>query len=142
MKPINENNIPLDILETIIDGATDHEDGFTGILKCCDLYCQENNIDESLAIEAATVWFNREALSHGIPLEVIQGKAKLSKQPLDYSLIDNIEVDGIDTRDYPDFCDAYISNATYNSVDMSDEQLENINNDREFVYEQVLNRLY
>ena len=25
---------------------------------------------------------------------------------MDYKLIDNIEVDGIDTKDYPDFCDA------------------------------------
>ena len=28
---------------------------------------------------------------------------------MDYKKIDNIEVDGIDTKDYPDFCDAYNS---------------------------------
>ena len=26
---------------------------------------------------------------------------------MDYKKIDNIEIDGIDTKDYPDFCDAY-----------------------------------
>ena len=31
---------------------------------------------------------------------------------LDYSKVHDIEVDGIDTRDYPDFCDAYITGAT------------------------------
>ncbi len=31
---------------------------------------------------------------------------------LDYSQIEDVEVDGIDTRDYPDFCDAFIAAAT------------------------------
>ncbi len=33
---------------------------------------------------------------------------------MDYKLIDNIEVDGIDTKDYLDFCDAFIASADYN----------------------------
>ncbi len=32
---------------------------------------------------------------------------------LDYTKIEDVEVDGIDTSDYPDFCDAYIAAATY-----------------------------
>ena len=31
---------------------------------------------------------------------------------MDYKKIDNIEVDGIDTKDYPDFSNAYIVSAT------------------------------
>ena len=60
----------------------------------------------------------------------------------DYSKIDDIEVDGIDTRDYPDFCDAYISSATYKGKEMTESQLERLNEDRQFVYEQVQERLY
>ena len=61
---------------------------------------------------------------------------------LDYSKIDNIEFDGIDYDDYPDFCDAYISNADYDGVEMTEEQLELINDDRDFIYEALMKHLY
>ena len=32
---------------------------------------------------------------------------------LDYTKIEDVEVDGIDTSDYPDFCDAYIATAKH-----------------------------
>lgn len=130
------------IIETIIEKSSNYKDGETGIYKCCLQYCTDNNLDKSLAEKAAALWCERESLIHGIPLEVILGKAKLPKQPLNYKLIDDIEVDGIDTRDYPDFCDAYISSASYNGNEMTEEQLEQLNDDREFVYEQIINHLY
>ena len=61
---------------------------------------------------------------------------------MNYKLVDNIEVDGIDTKDYPDFCDAFIASADYDGKLMTDEQLEEINEDRSFVYECVLNHLF
>lgn len=61
---------------------------------------------------------------------------------LDYDQIENIEMDGIDTSDYPDFCDAYICSATYMGRDMTEEELEVLNDDRDFVYEQTLRHLY
>ena len=61
---------------------------------------------------------------------------------LDYSQIDDIEVDGINTKDYPDFCDAYICNATYKGRDMTERELDQLNEDRDFVYECVQDRLY
>jgi hypothetical protein len=61
---------------------------------------------------------------------------------LDYSKIDNIEFDGIDYDDYPDFCDTYISNADYDGVEMTEEQLELINDDRDFIYEALMKHLY
>ena len=48
---------------------------------------------------------------------------------MDYKLIDNIEVDDIDTSDYPDFCDAFISSADYNGKPMTDDQLDKLNED-------------
>lgn len=38
----------------------------------------------------------------------------MSKKTLDFSKICDIEVDGIDFRDYPDFCDAFICEGIYN----------------------------
>ena len=61
---------------------------------------------------------------------------------MDYKLIDNIEVDGIDTKDYPDFCDAFIASAEYNGKPMTDEQLYELNEDGGFVYECVENHLF
>ena len=47
-----------------------------------------------------------------------------------------IEMDGIDLKDYPDFCDAYISYAEDKTGrPLTDEELEAIPSD--FVYEQV-----
>ena len=61
---------------------------------------------------------------------------------MNYKLIDDIEVDGIDYADYPDFCDAFISSATYDGKPMTDAQLDELNEDRDFVYEQVENYLF
>lgn len=61
---------------------------------------------------------------------------------MDYKLITDIEVEGIDSRDYPDFVDAYISYAYYNREEMTDEQLEELNQDGEFVYEEVMKKLF
>lgn len=61
---------------------------------------------------------------------------------MDYKLIDNVEVEGIDTNDFPDFVDAYISSADYDGKPMTDDQLDEINEDRDFVYECVENHLY
>ena len=64
-----------------------------------------------------------------------------NKKTMDYKKIDNIEIDGIDTKDYPDFCDAYISSADYDGVPMTDEQLDEINEDGDFQHECIMNDL-
>ena len=61
---------------------------------------------------------------------------------MDFKKIDNIEVDGINTRDYPDFCDAFISYADYDGRPMTDDELDELNDDRNFVYECVENHLF
>ena len=60
---------------------------------------------------------------------------------MDYKKIDNIEVDGIDTKDYPDFCDAYIVSADYDGVPMTDEQLDELNEDGDYVYGHIMDYL-
>ena len=56
--------------------------------------------------------------------------------------VDNIKLEGISIKDYPDFCDAYISSADYKGKPMTDEQLEELNQDGEFVYECVCSHLF
>lgn len=59
-----------------------------------------------------------------------------------YSKITDVEVDGIDHRDAPDFCDAYISSAYYKGREMTEIELERLNEDRDFVYQKVMDRIY
>jgi hypothetical protein len=61
---------------------------------------------------------------------------------LDYSKIGNVELRGIDTKDYPDFCDAYIEGAEYDGREMTDEELDILNDDSSFVYDCVIDQLF
>lgn len=59
----------------------------------------------------------------------------------------DIEVEGINTRDYPDFCDAFVSSATAvledgSMRDATDEELEGLTEDGDLVYQLVLDRIY
>jgi hypothetical protein len=67
-------------------------------------------------------------------------KAKIV--PLEYREIDNIEFDGIDRKDHPDYSDAFILNADYKGVPMTEVELEQINEDRGFVYERLMDHLF
>ena len=60
---------------------------------------------------------------------------------MDYKKIDNIEIDGIDTKDYPDFSNAFIISADYDGKPMNDAQIEKINNDGQFQYECIIKSL-
>lgn len=54
---------------------------------------------------------------------------------MDYKLIKNVEFDNIDYTDYPDFCDAFICYAELDGVDMTDDQLDELNDNVDLVYE-------
>jgi hypothetical protein len=62
----------------------------------------------------------------------------MSAIELDYSKISNISIDGVDYDDSPDFCDAYIDSAEYDGREMTDEELEVLNEDSDFVHDAVL----
>ncbi len=61
---------------------------------------------------------------------------------LDYSLIDNVEIDGVDSSDYPDFCDAYIVSADYDGREMTDDEIDLLNDDGDFVLQQVYEYIF
>jgi len=67
---------------------------------------------------------------------------KKATKKMNYSKIDNVVLDGIDTNDYPDFCNAFIFSADYNGKPMTEDQLNEINEDHDYVYQEVINHLY
>lgn len=66
----------------------------------------------------------------------------MTKLELDYSKISNVRVGGIDMEDFPDFCDAYIESADYDDREMTDEELDILNEDGCFVSEAAHESLY
>jgi len=58
--------------------------------------------------------------------------------------IENIEIEGLDIKDYPKFCDAYISHATWKDTgeDLTEPELETLNEDADFVHNAVYDYLY
>ena len=61
---------------------------------------------------------------------------------MDLSKVDNIEFGPIDHNDYPDYADAEIMSADYNGKEMSESQLNHINEQTEFVHEKLFEYLY
>lgn len=62
----------------------------------------------------------------------------LLEKDFDYTKI-YVEIEDIDGRDYPDFCDAFVAYAEYDGVEMTDEQIEMLSGD--FVHEQIFDKL-
>lgn len=61
---------------------------------------------------------------------------------LDYAKIQDVSVANIKTSDAFDFADAFIESATYDGRPMTDEELNSLNDDHDYVYEKVLQRVY
>lgn len=48
----------------------------------------------------------------------------------------------INTADFPDFTDSFIESAEYDGREMTDEELDKLNEDVSFVYGMIQERLY
>ena len=64
------------------------------------------------------------------------------KPEIDFDKIDNVELEGIDYSDAPDFVDAYIASCDIDGRPATEEELEIINADGQFVYDQVEKHVY
>ena len=62
---------------------------------------------------------------------------------LNRTIVD-VEVEDIETSDYPDFCDAWISSARWEDTGerLSDPELEELNDNKDLVYEAIIKVLY
>jgi hypothetical protein len=53
----------------------------------------------------------------------------------------NVKFEGIDHKDYPDYCDAYIVYAESNGVPLTDDELEDLN-DSSTKYDLLIKHLH
>ena len=66
---------------------------------------------------------------------------EIAKLLIKHNLLENVEVE-YDIRDYPDFCDSNITNASFMGKELEEDILECINEDGSFVYECVINTIF
>ena len=64
------------------------------------------------------------------------------KPEVDFTKIDNIEFDGVDTNDAPDFSHAFIMSCDIDGRPATEEELDIINDNSEFVYNALMDHLY
>lgn len=63
-------------------------------------------------------------------------------EKFDISKVSNLQFEGIDHRDYPDYCDSYVVSGDYDGEEMTDEQLEELDSYPDFVYEKLMNHIF
>jgi len=61
---------------------------------------------------------------------------------MDLTKINNIQIEDINWNDAPEFCDAFIASADYKGVPMTEKQLDEINENTDFVHDSVNNFIY
>jgi len=61
---------------------------------------------------------------------------------LEYKKINDIQFAGIDHKDSPDYCDAHIVSAEYDGKEMTEETLEQLNDDSDLVYSLLMDYLH
>ena len=61
---------------------------------------------------------------------------------MDKSKVTAIEFEDVDTSDYPDFCNAFISYAELDGVEMTEDELIELNEDTDFVYNKLMENIF
>ncbi len=62
---------------------------------------------------------------------------------IDLSKLTELSFDGIDTKDYPDFCDAFLESAYYIDRELTEEELNYINeNETAFINENIYHYIF
>jgi hypothetical protein len=61
---------------------------------------------------------------------------------IDKTQLTDVEVEGLDMADFPKFCDAFIGSATYQGRELTDQELDQLSDDTDFVQRQIEKQLY
>ena len=57
-------------------------------------------------------------------------------------MVENIVFEGINHADYPDYVDAYISSAEKDGIPLTEFELDELNEDSDFVHSKLMEHLY
>ena len=89
-------------------------------------------------------WIDDE--TRGINGNIIQSAIKAAidpnQEPICTTLVENIEFEGVEPEDHPDYANAYIQRAEHAGKEMTEDQLEKLQDDHPgFVYEKLMDHL-
>jgi len=57
--------------------------------------------------------------------------------------VEEMQFSDVDNSDYPDYSDAFVESATYKGREMTEEELNEINDDyRDFVYQKLMDWVF
>lgn len=81
---------------------------------------------------------NHEDLGYDAAIDWMKNHDMIEKEMEDiYKNVDNVQVDGIDHKDYPDYCNAYISSADYKGRPCTQDEIDELNNNSDFRYKYI-----
>lgn len=60
-----------------------------------------------------------------------------SSRTFEFDRLTNVELEGINREDYPEFCDAYVGSAEFDGIPLTDRQLDLLNENSDLVYRLV-----
>ena len=60
---------------------------------------------------------------------------------IDYSKISNVTFENVDHKDRPDYCDAFIASFEIDGFKATEEQIDEINEDSDFIHELLMEYL-
>lgn len=75
-------------------------------------------------------------------LKYLEERSKAIRDSLDYNLIDDVEFDSKPGYDHDYWCDRYIVSASYDGRDLTEDELDALNDDSDFVYSQIEKQVY
>lgn len=71
-----------------------------------------------------------------------EGFINFTPETFDPDKIDDYQFHGVDTRDYPDFSDAYLTDVYYDGKEVTEEELEYIEEEHpDWVYDKLMDWL-
>jgi hypothetical protein len=60
---------------------------------------------------------------------------------MEFNKISDLEFEGIDRKDHPKYVDAFVSGASYDGEEMTDKQLDELNDNSDLVHELLIDYL-
>ena len=103
-----------------------------------DVRCKSCDSRQTITVKPLTVFqkYTRKWEFRG------RDKTKHRVKVINTRLVDVDDCD-IDTSDWPDLCDSFVSSAYwFDGTLLEDEELEHLNEDRDFCYEAFMDHLY
>ena len=156
MKNWTDYEVDFAEVKAVIGMAGDYADGETHNDQCIELAMEERKLDNEESFDVCCkldqVYQSTQAMGGFHPHQIVTLKKNGlydtaikfleymkstpgKPQVFDIKMIDEVELAGIDFKDHPKYCDAYVESATWkNGNALTESELEKVNEDSSYVF--------